>query len=188
MWVVPPEKERSHDVASEYPDAYSRASSMAGKMSDALDHDPESARELWKQVHQKRQLDQMAGLGDYSEGNIVYKWLLHEGLFDRIRNELGEHIAAWNGPKGFRSWFYIDHELYILDEDYSSHGIVLERFGLDPDDLMNEGVVAGVCWAPNEDTRPIAKIDLYSDFLAMYGYQQPLIDHSKEAIQAAVAW
>jgi hypothetical protein len=41
----------------------------------------------------KRQLDQRAGLGDYCEGNIVYKWLLHEGLFDRIRNELGEHIA-----------------------------------------------------------------------------------------------
>lgn len=93
MWVVPPEKERSHDVAVEYPDAYSRASSMANKMRDALDRDAESARELWKMIHQKRQLDQMAGLGDYSEGNIVYKWLLHEGLFDRIRGELGEYIA-----------------------------------------------------------------------------------------------
>ncbi len=62
-------------------------------MADALDHDPESARELWKQVHKKRQLDQMAGLGDYSEGNIVYKWLLHEGLFERIKSELHEYIA-----------------------------------------------------------------------------------------------
>jgi hypothetical protein len=35
----------------------------------------------------------MAGLGDFAEGNIVYKWLLHEGLFERIRNELGEYIA-----------------------------------------------------------------------------------------------
>jgi hypothetical protein len=66
---------------------------MADKMKDALDHDPDMARELWKQVHMKRQLDQRAGLGDYSEGNIVYKWLLHEGLFDRIRNELHEYIA-----------------------------------------------------------------------------------------------
>jgi len=66
---------------------------MADKMKDALDHDPDIARELWKQVHSKRQLDQRAGLGDYSEGNIVYKWLLHEGLFDRIRNELHEYIA-----------------------------------------------------------------------------------------------
>lgn len=46
MWIVPPEKDRSHEVAAEFPDAYSRASSMANKMRDALDHDPEQAREL----------------------------------------------------------------------------------------------------------------------------------------------
>jgi hypothetical protein len=46
MWIVPPERERSHEVASEFPDAYSRASQMADKMEDALDHDPEMAREL----------------------------------------------------------------------------------------------------------------------------------------------
>ena len=68
-------------------------------MRTALDHDPDTARELWKQVHKKRQLDQIAGLGDYSEGNIVYKWLLHEGLFDRIRNELHEYIAKTSNLK-----------------------------------------------------------------------------------------
>lgn len=35
-----------------------------------------------------------------SEGNIVYKWFLHQGLFDRIRNELHEYIAhvKWSMP------------------------------------------------------------------------------------------
>lgn len=93
-WLVPPEKERAHDVALEYPDIYARAQEMATKMEDALDHDPDAARELFEQIHLKRRLDEEAGLGDFSEGNIVYKWLLHQGLFDRIRNDLGVYIAS----------------------------------------------------------------------------------------------
>ena len=116
MWVVPPERERSHEVAAEFPDAYSRASSIADKMKDALDHDPDSARELWKQVHMKRQLDQRAGLGDYSEGNIVYKWLLHEGLFDRIKNELHEYIAKRTMAERTG-----DSELDALIEEFERH-------------------------------------------------------------------
>jgi hypothetical protein len=94
-WIVPPEKERSHDIALEYPDVYQRASDIAEKMSLMLDTDqPELAKELWKQVHKKRQLDQRAGLGDFSEGNIVYKWLVHQGLVDRLRKELHLQIAT----------------------------------------------------------------------------------------------
>jgi len=121
MWVVPPERERSHEVAAEFPDAYSRASSIADKMKDALDHDPESARELWKQVHMKRQLDQRAGLGDYCEGNIVYKWLLHEGLFDRIKNELHEYIA-----KTAVTIEPIDAEVVDSARAYNGYPVVLD--------------------------------------------------------------
>jgi 2'-5' RNA ligase len=93
-WVNPPEKDRVHDVQVEFPEMYRRAEAMAQKMRDMLDHDPDKARELWKQIHAKRSLDEQAGLGDFSEGNITYKYLLHEGLFDRIRKELGEYIAS----------------------------------------------------------------------------------------------
>jgi hypothetical protein len=92
-WIVPPEKGRSHRVQKEFPDLYEKAAQMADKMSEMLDHDPEKARQLWKQIHKKRQLDEAAGLGDFSEGNVVYKFLLHQGLFERIGKELGEHIA-----------------------------------------------------------------------------------------------
>jgi hypothetical protein len=93
-WIVPPERSRTHDIKREMPEMYQRASAMADKMTQALDNDPETARAMWLQVHQKRQLDQRAGLGDFSEGNIVYKFLLNQGLFDRIRTELGEYIAS----------------------------------------------------------------------------------------------
>jgi GNAT superfamily N-acetyltransferase len=101
-WVNPPEKDRVHDVQVEFPEMYRRAEAMAQKMRDMLDHDPDKARELWRQIHTKRRLDEEAGLGDFSEGNITYKYLLYEGLFDRIRKELGEYIAAVEEPTGWR--------------------------------------------------------------------------------------
>lgn len=97
-WVVPPEKERSHDIEVELPEAFHKAHQMADKMNQALDHDPETAREMWHQLHRKRQLEQREGLGDWAEGNIIYKWLLHEGIFDRLRNELNEYIASATAP------------------------------------------------------------------------------------------
>jgi len=93
-WFVPPEKDRVHDISIEYPELYARASAMADKMNQMLDAgDTDAADQMWQDIHRKRQLDQRAGLGDFSEGNIVYKWFLHQGLFDRIRNELHEYIA-----------------------------------------------------------------------------------------------
>jgi 2'-5' RNA ligase len=92
-WVVPPERERSHDVQKEFPDIYQKALDTADKMTQMLDHDPDTAREMWHQLHKKRQLDERAGLGDYSESNVIYKMLLNMGLFDRIKNELHEFVA-----------------------------------------------------------------------------------------------
>ena len=93
-WVVPPEKERAKDIATQLPGLYWRTQLMVNKMNDLIDHDPDRARQLWAQVHKKRQLDQQAGFGDFSEGNIVYKGLLHAGVFDRLRNELGIKIVT----------------------------------------------------------------------------------------------
>lgn len=92
-WLVPPEKDRVHDVSVELPVLYHRAEMMADKMEELLAYNPIYAKEFWHQVHRKRQMDQKAGKGDFSEGNIVYKYLLHNGYFDRIRDELGERIS-----------------------------------------------------------------------------------------------
>lgn len=94
-WVVPPEESRSRTIQNAYPDVFERASDIADKMKLMLDNgDAERAVELWKQVHKKRQEEQRAGGGDYAEGNIVYKWLVHEGLVDRLRHELGLQITT----------------------------------------------------------------------------------------------
>jgi hypothetical protein len=95
-WLVPPEKERTHNVMRELPLIYLRAHAIAEKMRVALSSDPDAAKRLFKRIHIKRTNDQRAGRGDFSEGNIVYKYLLHEGLFDQLRN-IGIFIAkiAW---------------------------------------------------------------------------------------------
>jgi len=98
-WLVPPEKDRVHDISVELPVLYHRAEMMADKMEELLAVNPIYAKEFWHQIHRKRQKDQQAGLGDFSEGNIVYKYLLHNGYFDRIRDELGEKIAKVAAPK-----------------------------------------------------------------------------------------
>lgn len=100
-WVIPPEKERTHNVDQEMPKAFQRAQDMADKLTVLLDAgETEAAHDFYAQVHKKRSEDEAAGLGDFSEGNIVYKWLLHQGLFDRLNNEAGMHIAKaekWDG-------------------------------------------------------------------------------------------
>lgn len=105
MWFQEPERDRAHDIATEMPDVFQRAVDIADKMREMLDHDPEQARQLWHDIHKKRQLDQRAGLGDFCEGNVVYKYLLNQGLFDRIKNELGEYIAKTGArPENYDPW------------------------------------------------------------------------------------
>lgn len=75
-----------------------RAKQMAEKMRLALRTDGDAAKRLFQRVHNKRTQDQRAGRGDFSEGNIIYKWLLHEGLFDELRN-IGVYIAKHGDSK-----------------------------------------------------------------------------------------
>lgn len=110
-WFVKPEKNRVHDIRKEFPQVYARAAAIADKMTQMLDSgNIDAAKELWYNVHKKRQLDQRAGLGDFSEGNITLKWLLHEGLIDRLRNEAhmviqtkvaetAQEYWRWNGDE-----------------------------------------------------------------------------------------
>jgi DNA-directed RNA polymerase subunit RPC12/RpoP len=93
-WINPPEKNRVHNVSEELPDLYRRAAAIGDKMRILLDgHHYDEAKQLFALIHAKRNLDEHEGLGDFSEGNIVYKYLLHEGLFDRLK-EIGVRIAG----------------------------------------------------------------------------------------------
>jgi hypothetical protein len=95
-WLVPPERDRVHDIETELPDLYQRAHDIADKMTTMLDHDPDSALKLWKQVHKKRQLDQRAGLGDFclAPGTKIlradYSWIDIEDI------EVGDVLVGFD--------------------------------------------------------------------------------------------
>lgn len=92
-WLVPPERDRVHDVQTEFATLFFRAKLVEEKMDELLKYNPVYAKEYWHQIHWKRQKDQRAGKGDFSESNIEYKLLFNDGYFDRIRDELGEKIS-----------------------------------------------------------------------------------------------
>jgi hypothetical protein len=92
-WITPPEHERSLDVKSQLPGFYAYALEQADKMEALLRYEPEKAKLLWHQIHERRRVDQKAGKGDYAQSNIVYKFLANRGLFDAISEATGEYIA-----------------------------------------------------------------------------------------------
>jgi hypothetical protein len=97
-WVVPPERERAHDVARSQNADYQYALEQADKMDRLLRYEPQKAVQFWHQIHLRRMSDQRAGKGDYSQSNIIYKFLSNRGLFPKIEEVSGEHIAtklAW---------------------------------------------------------------------------------------------
>lgn len=93
VWLVPPERSRAHDVEKEYNADYVYALESADKMERLLRYDPDRAVQYWHQIHKRRRRDQAAGKGDYSQANIVYKFLANRGLFPDIANASGEYIA-----------------------------------------------------------------------------------------------
>jgi hypothetical protein len=92
-WVVPPERDRVHDVKSEMNRAYVTALESADKMERLLRYEPDKAVNYWHQIHKRRRRDQIAGKGDYADSNIVYKFLANRGLFPQISEVSGEYIA-----------------------------------------------------------------------------------------------
>lgn len=92
-WVVPPEKDRSHDVQREQYTDYQYALEQADKMERLLRYEPHKAVQFWHQIHMRRQADQKAGKGDYAQSNIIYKFLANRGLFPQLSEVSGEYIA-----------------------------------------------------------------------------------------------
>jgi hypothetical protein len=52
---------------------------------------------FWHQIHARRRRDQQAGKGDYSQSNIIYKFLANRGLFPQLSDVSGEYIAKTAG-------------------------------------------------------------------------------------------
>jgi hypothetical protein len=97
QWVVPPEHARTHDVQQEQAGDYQYALECADKMDRLLRYEPDKAVQYWHQIHHRRMVDQRAGKGDYSQSNIIYKFLSNRGLFPKISEVSGEYIARHSG-------------------------------------------------------------------------------------------
>jgi hypothetical protein len=97
-WVVPPERDRVHDVQREMHADYQYALQQADKMERLLRYEPHKAVQFWHQIHSRRQADHKAGKGDYSQSNIIYKFLSNRGLFPQIAEVSGEYIASFTEP------------------------------------------------------------------------------------------
>lgn len=79
-WLVPPERDRVHDVEQEMNDAYTVGLLACDKMDLLLRFEPDQAIEYWHQLHKARQKDETEGNGDYATSNIVFKMLVNRGL------------------------------------------------------------------------------------------------------------
>jgi hypothetical protein len=92
-WLIPPERDRSHDVQREQSADYQYALECADKMERLLRYEPDKAVTFWHQIHARRRRDHQAGKGDYSQSNIIYKFLSNRGLFPALEEATGEYIA-----------------------------------------------------------------------------------------------
>lgn len=79
-WIVPPDRDRVHDVEHEMNDAYTVGLLAADKLDLLLRFEPDRAVEYWHELHKRRQGEQTAGNGDYATSNIVFKMLVNRGL------------------------------------------------------------------------------------------------------------
>lgn len=92
-WLVPPERSRARDVYKTYPEAINYARGVEDKVRMMLRYDHPALETYYKFLHHQRQRDMIAGKGDYSLNNIVYKWLANAGLLGEISGATGLYIA-----------------------------------------------------------------------------------------------
>ena len=112
-WIVKPERDRSKNIRSQFPDLFRKAKQASAKMKLLLQFQPESAKTYWHFLHKRRRDDMKAGMGDYSESNIVYKMLANDGLFDDISQVTGEHIANFRTSLNWDEAIQKAHQLGI---------------------------------------------------------------------------
>lgn len=115
-WISPPEHDRIHNVEQEMNAQYAYALECADKMERLLRYEPDKAVQFWHQIHHRRQRDQRAGKGDFSDSNIVYKFLANRGLMPSIAEASGEYIAAQ------REAHHLDNGIWVADVGDETNG------------------------------------------------------------------
>jgi hypothetical protein len=119
-WIEPPDPHRVHNVEQEMNASYAYALEQADKMERLLRYEPDKAVMFWHQIHQRRMRDQKAGKGDYSDSNIVYKFLANRNLFPAIAEVSGEYIAKVNqdDKMDFGPWYFGDSNAISIQEGF----------------------------------------------------------------------
>ena len=97
-WIQPPDRNLIHDAEAQENGFYVWALQAADKMERLLRYEPDKAVDYWHQIHRKRIKAQIMGKGDYSESNILYKFLAKRGLLPQISQASGEYIASLDNP------------------------------------------------------------------------------------------
>lgn len=152
-WIEPPDHMRVHDVRATQQGDYLFAVECADKMEKLLKYEPDRATQYWHQIHHRRQRDQKAGKGDFSQSNIVYKELANRGLFPEISGASGEYIAkvAVTTP-----WGQDHDEWSSARPSYDGQG---HQLGYDPEKHQTgKGFVLedGSVWTwPTHEQRPM---------------------------------
>lgn len=98
-WIVPPDSSRSHNVQQEENGFYTYALEAADKMDRLLQFEPDKARQYFEAIRRRRREDQTMGRGDFSESNIVYKFLEKRGLTPTLE----QLSPSWVPHAQFRS-------------------------------------------------------------------------------------
>lgn len=114
-WISPPDRDRVHDVEREMAAQYAQGLEAADKMERLLKFEPHMATIYWHQIHRRRMRDQKSGKGDFSDSNIIYKFLANRGLFPQISEVSGEFIAK-------TAWEQVDDGIWVADPGDETNG------------------------------------------------------------------
>lgn len=92
-WLVPPDRNRVHDIEKEMHDTYTYAIETADKMDRLIRYEPHKAVTFWHQLHRRRRRDQKSGKGDFAPSNISYKMIVNRGLTEDLGQIMGQKIV-----------------------------------------------------------------------------------------------
>lgn len=92
-WIAPPDRDLAHDVQSQENGFYMEGLQAADKMERMLRYEPDKAQDYWHQIHRRRMRDQKMGKGDFSESNIIYKFISQRGLAPQLEKQEHERMT-----------------------------------------------------------------------------------------------
>jgi len=176
-WIVKPDKDRVINVVNDTTDVYTKAMRISEQMQMLLEENPSEAKKLYKRLHKKRQKDTKM-FGDFSEGNIIYKFLDYSGQLDQLRR-LDVKIASILKDASLDE--VLEKAEGYLEEELANPG---SRF-YDPYNLSGRGlsisikgndVIAMSVGVENLSKRRIPQIGLYLTHIKMDPNSRQLYD------------